>query len=262
MEKVSDWMGAPLIAVRSGTALDEAAHTLVENRIRHLPVLRSDDRCLGVLSDMGVFAMGNWLSGRWVQQQEADVDRVAEPVRAMVHPTDEVALALVAMRDARADHALVLTDEGVPVGIFTEHDVVRYGAVRLSNRYRLPRGRLLRCVPPGLDVTRALSAMLDWNVRHLLVMEGDDLLGMVSVRDLVIRPGAWTVRQAMPAGPVRELAPDARLREAAATMERTRVGSLVVLEDGRPAAVVTRSDIARALLFDAGADEETDPLEA
>ena len=86
--------------------------------------------------------------------------------------------------------ALLVDDEaGTIVGILSEHDIVRgmsqHGAnlqdVKVSE---LMTSNLIRCAP-GDTVNEAMAMMTDRHIRHLPVFEGEQLVGFISIGDLV-----------------------------------------------------------------------------
>lgn len=260
-EHLWEWMTAPLITVPPHAPLDAVAALMLDHAIRHVPVLRSDLRCAGVISDLALFARGQWMDGRWVQRDAADASTVMEPVRCAAHPDDELALALTSMRQAQADHALILNDEGVPLGIFTEHDVVTLGAQLLPGTFRPVLGRALVTAQVDTPVREGLSLMLEAQVRHLVVLKGEALAGIVSARDLIVRPGEWPLSHAMPFGIVHRMERDTTLRAAAERMAHFRIGALVVMHDDAPVGIVTRTDIAEALLVVYGGEDDTEAFQ-
>ena len=84
---------------------------------------------------------------------------------------------------------LVVNSNGNVVGILSERDIVSgmipYGAdlhgVPVSE---LMTSDLVRCTPDD-TVLKAMAMMTDLHIRHLPVFEGDDLLGIISLGDLV-----------------------------------------------------------------------------
>lgn len=84
---------------------------------------------------------------------------------------------------------LVKGEGGAIVGILSERDIVRglsqHGAdlhgVRVSD---LMTAELVRCAP-GVSVNEAMAMMTDRRFRHLPVFEGEQLVGLVSIGDLV-----------------------------------------------------------------------------
>ena len=103
-----------------------------------------------------------------------------------VEPTATVAEAATIMGARHVGSALVIQD-GKPVGIFTERDVLRAlgsdfdAAMDLVERWmsRDPVG-----VDASTSVREARGIMLDRGFRHLTVTEDGDLVGIVSLRDL------------------------------------------------------------------------------
>jgi CBS domain-containing protein len=82
----------------------------------------------------------------------------------------------------------VVLDGTLLVGIVTERDVLRAAAAG-AELTRSPVSRWMTRDPqtaePDLDVERAVDLMLSGGFRHLPVVEGITLVGIVSLRDLV-----------------------------------------------------------------------------
>ena len=96
------------------------------------------------------------------------------------------------MIEANVGCVLVEEAEGDPVkviGIFTERDLLR----RVVAAGRDPAGTTLRDVMTSPvarcelaeEVDEILDRMTDRHIRHLAVIEGDALVGMVSLRDVL-----------------------------------------------------------------------------
>ena len=98
-------------------------------------------------------------------------------------PLTEVARRMVS-RDVGA--VLVVEDERL-VGILTERDVLRAVAAGLTDD-TLVRDRMTKD-PDTLDADettrQAATLMIHGGFRHLPVMEGDQVVGMLSIRDLM-----------------------------------------------------------------------------
>jgi CBS domain-containing protein len=104
-----------------------------------------------------------------------------------VQPSTVVMEAARAMFAGGAGSALVL-DEGKLVGIFTERDIMRAMGSQpdVGRSSRVAQWMTAAPVTIGLDATvgEALDHMLDGHFRHLPVMEGEKVVGVVSMRDL------------------------------------------------------------------------------
>jgi CBS domain-containing protein len=103
-----------------------------------------------------------------------------------VGPNATVAEAATVMGGHRVGSALVMTDDQMH-GIFTERDIVR----ALSQDFDAPGQPVahwmtheVHTVSPSTSVQEALDLMLTNGFRHLPVVEGDKVVGIVSIRDL------------------------------------------------------------------------------
>jgi acetoin utilization protein AcuB len=121
--------------------------------------------------------------------------------------------------------------------------------------------RLVRvCADDSLQ--DALRTMEVHGVRHLLVYEGERLVGMASDRDLwfahpsrvcesqaEVEQGlrAIHVRQAMTPMPLVSVAPPTSCAEAAACMLDHHVSALLVVEGGRAVGIVSSTDLVAIL---------------
>ena len=85
--------------------------------------------------------------------------------------------------------AMVIVDEGRPIGIFTERDYLRKIALegRSSRETRIEEvmSAPLITVSPAEPSQHAMETMTECRCRHLVVVEGDEMVGIVSLGDLV-----------------------------------------------------------------------------
>lgn len=105
-----------------------------------------------------------------------------------VHPTHTLRDAARVMRDDDVGLAVV-SDGNDVVGVISERDIVAAVGDGLDvDRATVARVETddLLWVPISTTIDDAVEAMLQRNVRHLLIGDGlDDLAGVVSMRDLV-----------------------------------------------------------------------------
>lgn len=120
------------------------------------------------------------------------VQDVMKQKRRLVHtiPVERTAEdAIVQMTEHRTS-ALIVMDGETPVGIFTERDVLRCHVAW--------RGRLFREMPlreaminklivaqPDDLVSSAMAMMIKADIRHLPVVENQQISGMLTISDLV-----------------------------------------------------------------------------
>jgi len=116
----------------------------------------------------------------------ATIRDVMSSTLVTVEPGATVAQAATVMAEKRVGSALVMDGDSV-AGIFTERDIVR----ALSQDFDAPGHPITHwmtrdpiTVGPDATVEEALETMLGGGFRHLPVMDGDAILGMVSMRDL------------------------------------------------------------------------------
>jgi CBS domain-containing protein len=103
-----------------------------------------------------------------------------------VEPSTSVAAAVTVM-GIQGVGAVLVMEEGRLDGIFTERDLVRalsndIGASSQPVAHWMTRNPVT--VGPEVPVEEALQIMLTGHFRHLPVMEGERLVGVVSIRDL------------------------------------------------------------------------------
>lgn len=105
-----------------------------------------------------------------------------------VPPSATVRQAVQVMCDARVG-AVLVADGGVPCGILSERDLM----VRVILADRDPTATLVRdvmtpevaCIGLHASVEEAMAVMTERRCRHLPVVENEQLVGLVSIGDLV-----------------------------------------------------------------------------
>ncbi len=99
--------------------------------------------------------------------------------------------AAVALLAAYEIGALVVTEGGRPVGIFSERDFARKGIIRGRRAHETLVREVMTA--PLLTVTaeqsmeECMELMTARRIRHLPVMEGEELIGMVTIGDVVMQ---------------------------------------------------------------------------
>jgi CBS domain-containing protein len=104
-----------------------------------------------------------------------------------VAPDDPVSLAVARMLEEEIGSVAVCEGERL-VGIFTERDVLRlagegpdFAVVRVGDVMT----RRLVMVSPDDDVLAAAQLMSERRIRHLPVVQGENLLGIVGIREVM-----------------------------------------------------------------------------
>lgn len=96
-------------------------------------------------------------------------------------------------------------------------------------------------ITPDRSTEEAYAEMSARGVHHLVVVDGRDVVGVLSLRDLADR-GAQAVRDAM-APRVVTAAPDTTIRDAANLLRGHAIGCLPVVADGELVGIVTTADL-------------------
>ena len=109
---------------------------------------------------------------------------------------------------------------------------------------------------PDDELFAAVEKMAERAIRHVLVLDGEQLVGILSNRDLVratfrdperkLDLHGVSVSQVMTPNPITIL-PEASVCEAAQVMVEHAINALPVLSAGAPCGVLTSDDLLRAL---------------
>lgn len=103
--------------------------------------------------------------------------------------------------------------------------------------------RKVETISAGEPVGAAVERMRQRRIRHLVVMRGKDLAGIVSDRDLAsLTPGDSRVEDVMSA-PAVSATSDMTVRKAANLLRGRSIGCLPVMEDGDLVGIVTTTDL-------------------
>ena len=106
-----------------------------------------------------------------------------------IKPTDCIADAAIVLTDQKIGALLVEEDAGKIVGIISERDIVGGMGPHGADLHDVPVSELMttnivKCAPKD-TVLEAMAMMTDRRIRYLPVFDGEDLVGLISVGDLV-----------------------------------------------------------------------------
>jgi len=123
------------------------------------------------------------------QSVEAVVRNKPSDELVSIAASASVAEAVAVMAERRVGSILLKSEDGLVAGIFTERDllvrVVHAGRDPRTTPVSLVMTRELRFVTPGTTVEAALALMHVNRHRHLLVIDGPKVYGLVSIGDMV-----------------------------------------------------------------------------
>ena len=103
-------------------------------------------------------------------------------------PDDTVYRAIEVMAE-RGIGALIIMEAGKLLGIVSERDyarkVILCGKSSMETRVHEIMTRHLVCVAPETGVDDCMSLMTDKHLRHLPVLENGEIIGVISIGDIV-----------------------------------------------------------------------------
>jgi CBS domain-containing protein len=114
-------------------------------------------------------------------------DAMTKPV-LVIGPDHTLRQAARLMAARRVGSAVVIDPDSSGVGIMTERDVLNALGVGLDPDSERTASHITWDVVyagPNWTLEEAASAMARGGFRHLVVLEGDDVLGVISVRDIM-----------------------------------------------------------------------------
>ena len=86
--------------------------------------------------------------------------------------------------------ALLVVRKGTPIGFLTDTDIVHKAVGEKKNLEHTTVESLMTTDFPSIQVTRtshdAFDMMGDLGLRHLVICDGDQIVGLVSLRDLLV----------------------------------------------------------------------------
>ena len=106
----------------------------------------------------------------------------------------------------------------------------------------------VQTVKPGTPAAHARDRMRKHHIHHLLVQEGDELVGLLSARDLARGARRTTAAKRMVVADLMTprlvmVTPGTSVHRAADLMRGRSIGSLIVVDRGRAVGILTVSDL-------------------
>jgi CBS domain-containing protein len=106
----------------------------------------------------------------------------------VVGPDHTLRQAAQLMSSRRIGSAVVIDPDGAGTGILTERDILNAVGAGLDPDAERSASHITWDVVyagPSWTLEEAAAAMVRGGFRHLVVLEGDDVLGIISVRDIL-----------------------------------------------------------------------------
>lgn len=272
-------------ATRTWT-LPAAAAIMAKAGVRRLPVALRNE-IIGIVSDTDLFTAlvpsQNWEHARAVRKERAfrraerpaTVKLVADLMSTPVltaDPDNTVQRAVEKMVASGVSSLLVTTSEAQPVGMVTKRDVVTkviaLGRIAATVRVAEIMSSDLHTIAAGVTLETCSARMTDERVRRFPVILGDQIVGIISDKDILAAvatrwwrghrrlrvPTSAIVADVMrlvggpliPAG-LPTLSPALSIWEAADRLVKTGARQLPVTQGGQVIGLVDETDLLQAL---------------
>lgn len=279
--KVKQLMSAPVLVVKPTDTVAHARKLMLRGKVKRLVVMERG-RAVGLLTVRDIVSRLGAGSPAWRLRTPDNVlvSRVMSKEVHSVSPETDVGKAVAMMLD-RDISGLVVMDGGRVVGMLTKTDVVRYFSEVLGKKFKVRElmSRDVVTVSRGQTVARVAKLMEEYNVRSLVVTEGEKPVGVIMDRDLAfaqlehpekgvrekeVRYTRKMERGGRPRGRyVKYVAlltaddimrrdfvaidPEADAAEAAAIMLRSGISGIPVVQGEKLVGILTKTDIVRGV---------------
>lgn len=181
---------------------------------------------------------------------------IVTPEVVTISPKAPVRQGLAVMRD-RGISCLVVTSDGLPVGIVTERDILWAAAHRGEDFAERCIADLMTApvitVAEDTMVVEAYNLLAKKRLRHLVMVDaGGRVRGVLTQSDLIERLGYDSLSEIKRIDSImtREVVTspgNVTVREAVARMAERSISCLIVAREGRPAGIITERDVVRLL---------------
>jgi CBS domain-containing protein len=262
--------------------IDKAIHLMEQHDIRHLPVV-DNNRLVGILSDRDILLSVGWLPlrdrqaydhGKGLPIGPKRIKEIMIPNVVSLTPDDSVVKAAEVMVDRKIGAVPLVDADQSLTGLVSEIDVLRIFYDSKAKPGQAETGMFDRVqnhmntapftISPGATLSDAMKRFRDHALRHLPVLLHEDLVGILSDRDVRFAigrghideqrfedsdeasPSRMTVGDAMSEHVV-TIQADAMLVEAAEMMIVGKFGALPVLDTGNFVGIITETDLLRVV---------------
>ncbi len=245
---VGNVMSKDVITICPDEAVASAAKIMSENSVSCIVVV-DNGNVTGILTET------NFLKRLAAGEKDFDRIKVREIMSSPVESISPNLSVLDAIRTMEDKHTkrLPILEEKQLVGIVTQTDLVR--AVTFYGRWKDVEEIMSKDVA-GIQtkatIVEAAEVMTRRNISCIVVLEGDEVVGIVTERDLLERvvalqkdPGQIKMEEVM-SSPVATVSPDYSVFSSSRIMEKMGIRRLVVTEDKRPCGIISQTDIFRA----------------
>jgi len=172
-EKISDHMSRSPVTVTADSPLDEAAKLMLKNHF-HRVFVTEGDKPVGVLSTRDVM--------RAVFDKRLKVPAIEIASTSVIKVKDDDPIAVAVERlELSNRHGLIVTNDGWPVGTFSQVDALYARAKDPSTKVEEAMECRILALPPSTPLYRVAQQALAMNVRRVVLVSGESYAGVEGV---------------------------------------------------------------------------------
>ncbi len=259
--KVEDIMSRTFNVVKEDEFLSKVVGMFKEGKAKPteaLIVVDSKGSYKGVLTERMIIRSR-------LDPKETKVKAVYRPAPKL-NPKDDAIEAVILMIENDIKHIPVIEDDNI-VGLVADVDVLEI-AVKGTFGLKLVKDIMTKepkVIEERASIASAMALMREEGISRLPVVRGDKLVGIISIHDIVeqvvlprdkIRFGDFAGNKPKPLSnpvkgvmtkPVITISPNTTLKDAVRLLLEHNIASLIVLDEGKIAGIVTKTDILSAI---------------
>ena len=257
--KVNQVMTKDVATIGPSETVARAAMMMSERNISCI-IITDNEEIVGILTETDL------LNKTVVKGQDTRKIRVTEIMSSPVEtaPSDLSVLDAGAMMEAKHIKRLPILDEGKLAGIVTQtdltHVITSYGMWREVSEIM---SQDVAVIQRDTTIAQAAEIMSSQKISSIVVMDKDNIAGVITERDLLKRVVAVnrnpvnTKAEEIMSSPVYSIPSNYSVFSASRTMENMNVRRLVVVENEKIRGIVTQTDIFRTVKKKIQTEEET-----
>jgi CBS domain-containing protein len=196
--KAKEVMSSPLITIKPDAPVEETCRLLAKHDIRRLPVM-DNGTLVGIISVRNILRrapeqLHKFYPAETEERVSVEILEVGDVMtRRVVTEDEEASVAKISAEIAEWDiGSVVITKDGKPTGIVTDRDIALKGIMRETREIKAKEimSSPLMTIEPGALLEKACKILAANHIRRLPVMDNGELVGIISVRNILIRaPG-------------------------------------------------------------------------
>jgi CBS domain-containing protein len=195
--KAKEIMSSPLITIGPEAPVEKACEFLAANDIRRLPVM-DKDKLVGIISVRNILTgapeyVHKFYPAETEETVAAKILEVGDVMTPEVITEDEATPITKISEEMEVSGigSVVITSEGKPVGIVTDRDIALKVIMKDKEASKIKAKEIMSSplitIEPEASVERVCKLLAANDIRRVPVMDNDELVGIISVRNILIR---------------------------------------------------------------------------